>query len=139
MLNRKSDESEYYSHRTLGESCLATLQSQTHSPLAIRGIRLLRLLMRFSDDSFRNDALHYTAKSAYSMIRYVYDGSGELDQIEKLDSGLPHAGSDADSEQVAVETDRMPELFPPQTGFSNSFIFEDLLGFEAVSSVDVVR
>lgn len=95
--------------------------------------------MKFAEEPVAARNFLTTSESAYDILRYVFDGSTEdtLPRVLSLaDTPVPVI---AKEDRLDDGVDIVPELFPAQVGFSNEFVFQDLLGFESLARLSVVR
>lgn len=133
------EQSEHESLCSKGKTCLSILKNYQHSLLAIRGTRILRLLLRFAAHPIETRELIDTHRSAYDLVRYVYDGSLEDALAAKLDLADSSFHGIVSEDKLDAGIDIVPELFPAQVGFSNEFVFQDLLRFSSLARLSVVR
>lgn len=148
-MHRRIDEPEFDAHYELVDGCITMLQQYNSSVLAQRGVRLLHSLLRMCIS--RSPSSSFSGYDASRILRHAYQGSLDGDGMRLP----PGSGFELVSDQASHESplahishgisdlhydfDIFAELFPPQAGFSNAFLFEDLLGFDLVGSADVVH
>jgi hypothetical protein len=160
VFHREEHEPEYEEHRKLLETAINMLRMFENSTIALRGVRLLSTLLteraRMQADSTLEMYRKHTLENGnnengnkrvkFDVPRIFEQFIGEDSFTNSLrDSSRRQNGSEpaADSsglfmaqprlDDIQVSTpglEKFEELFPPQSGFSNSFLFEDLLNFD---------
>lgn len=140
LINRPTaEESERESCYALGERCILVLSRYQHSLLAARGVRLLRLLLKFAEEPVETRSFLAASESAYEVLRYIFDGSMEDPPPRILSLADVSAPDISNEDRLELSVDTVPELFPAQVGFSNEFVFQELLGFKSLARLSVVR
>lgn len=140
VFHRQSSEAEYKSHIDLVKECITMLQHFDNSMIAIRGAKLLSCLLaeipqpQYSiDDCDNEERRHQAHRRRIDMKRIarevikVKGPAGSADR-ESRSSSLGPAQSATDGGQAFTEDQAalFPDFFPPQAGFSNSFLFDEL-------------
>lgn len=95
--------------------------------------------MKFAADPVEARKFFSTNRSAYDFLRYAYDGSIEDSLAIKLGLADTSMQTVASEDKLDAGVNIVPELFPAQVGFSNEFVFQDLLGFPSLARLSVVR
>lgn len=140
VFNRQSSEVEYNSHKDLVEECINMLHHFDNSMIAIRGAKLLSCLLAEipqpqylignCDNEGRRHQAHGRRIDMKGIAREVIQVKGPAGSAhsESRSSSLGPTRSAADGNQAFTEDQGalFPDLFPPQAGFSNSFLFDDL-------------
>ena len=143
VFHRQSSEVEYNSHIDLVKECINMLQHFDNSMIAIRGAKLLSCLLGetpqqqdlindFGNEERRHRA-HGRRIDMKGIVREVINVKGPAGPAdsESRSSSLGPAQSATDGSQAFTEDQGalFPDLFPPQAGFSNSFLFDELFKF----------
>jgi hypothetical protein len=160
IFHRKPNEPEYDEHRKLVEGTISMLGKFEHSMISSRGIRLLSSLLAeqarlAADQTLENyrkrthDAMDQERaapkRQKFNVPKFVENFVGNdsftsslrgpgragdlpLDLSEPERSKTPAATQDGIPSDLGYET--FEQLFPPHTGISNNFLFEDLLNFD---------
>lgn len=109
MFHRPDSDAEHTTHKNLVLECIDQLRKFESSLIAVRGANLLSEILAERDGAYVNIGRPLQSMDTSRIVRSVLQ-----------------------SETAAVfprqEFETFAELFPPQTGFSNRFLFEDLLG-----------
>lgn len=142
-IHRHSHELELEVHRKLVQGCIDRLCEYHNSPLAERGVRLLGVLLLISDPTRETNTILQEPRPQFDVLKilaYAYRGPSNdtlhLDAF--LSPNCPDSARSGDDVGNEMRTDyhvytadlvenSVPELFPAQSGFSNAFIFEELL------------
>ena len=156
IFHRTKDEPELEDHRELAELTVTMLGKYENSMIADRGIRLIssllaenvRLQSEKGEKRSADNPLSTTNKRAkFDVPRFVeqFAGNDSFTQRLKQQPASCLTASDAENlDDRLVDTVMEPfeppdfsyeafaELFPPQTGISNAFLFQDLLNFDQV-------
>ncbi|EXJ91833.1 hypothetical protein A1O3_00383 [Capronia epimyces CBS 606.96] len=158
IFHRQGNEPEYDEHRKLVENTISMLGKFENSMIALRGIRLLSSLLaeqarlsadqtlenyrkrthgmaehgqpkrqkfnvpKFVESFVGNDSFTHSLRSANR------GGEASMDVREPSEARTPAAQDSAFTMDLGYET--FEQLFPPHTGISNNFLFEDLLNFD---------
>lgn len=160
FFHRREHEGEYAEHRKLLESTINMLRMFENSAIGIRGARLLSTLLTerakmhadstlemYKKHSLENGADDSNGKRVkFDVPKFVEQFIGESSFTGSLrdpakrqngsesvhdSSGLFMAQPRWEENQVSTPgLEKFEELFPPQLGMSNSFLFEDLLNFD---------
>jgi hypothetical protein len=109
IFHRPESDPELATHRGLVLECIEQLRKFESSVIAVRGANLLTEILAERDHA--SFSLGWPPQSI--------DTLQIANSISALDDTLSLPGLDSLS---------TAELFPPQTGFSNAFLFEHLLG-----------
>ncbi|KAK5102854.1 hypothetical protein LTS08_003656 [Lithohypha guttulata] len=142
-IHRHPHELELEVHRKLVHGCINRLREYHNSPLAERGIRLLGVLLLISDPTRATNTILQRTRLEFDISKILaYAYRGPSNDTVHLDAFLSpicpdsaRSGDNVDNEmrtQYHVDAadlveNSVPELFPAQSGFSNAFIFEELL------------
>ncbi|RMZ89903.1 hypothetical protein DV736_g2879, partial [Chaetothyriales sp. CBS 134916] len=160
IFHRKDDEPELAEHRSLVDTTITMLGKFENSMIGDRGVRLLSaFLMEHARMSANNTLVNYRRKEEenslpaqkrlkFNLPRFVNNFAANDSFTKSLKSALrgpdsptelfdPGTNSVSDGAMPSDGTplpplgyEKFEELFPPLTGISNSFLFEDLLDFE---------
>lgn len=160
IFHRKPDEPEYDEHRKLVDNTISMLGKFENSMIALRGIRLLSSLLaeqarltadqtlenyrkrtqdtagdrgqpkrqkfnvpKFVESFVGNDSFTNSLRSAHRGVE------PSMDLYEPTESAkTPGPQEPIITSDLGYET--FEQLFPPHTGISNNFLFEDLLNFD---------
>ncbi|KKY18444.1 putative c6 zinc finger domain containing protein [Phaeomoniella chlamydospora] len=142
VFHRSEIEPEYTVHKGLVEECINMLQQFNNSMIAIRGVKLLSCLL-----SEREQSSHHSTNTSNPPYKHF-----DISLITRFlasdpDNILPDTDTNSPDEEDTItippasnldtlfQEDQWPshqfdELFPPQAGFSNSFLFDDLFHFD---------
>lgn len=161
VLHRSESEAEFAEHRSLVEHTINMLGKFENSMIATRGVRLLSSLLaeqaRLAADQKLEDHRKRTQASGkaspskrpkFDVPKFVESFMGNETFTQTLNTRKtvqePNAvdGQSESQKQQPVSYDMndqpdfsyeaFSEFFPPQTGISNAFLFEDLLNFDVV-------
>lgn len=157
-FHRTKNEPEHDEHRKLVENTINMLSKFEYSMIALRGIRLLSSLLAEQARLCADQTLENYRKRTYDSVgergqkrqkfnvpKFVESfvgndsftnslrtanrgGEPSLDLYEPNDAHTPVAQEPFITSDLGYET--FEQLFPPQTGISNNFLFEDLLNFD---------
>lgn len=160
IFHRKTNEPEYEEHRKLVENTISMLGKFENSMIALRGIRLLSSLLaeqaRLTADQTLENYRKRTHESAgesgqpkrqkFNVPKFVESFVGNdsftnslrsanrgvepsMELYEPTDPKTPGPLQEPNiTSDLGYET--FEQLFPPHTGISNNFLFEDLLNFD---------
>ena len=160
-FHRCEHEPEFGEHRGLVENTITMLGKFENSMIASRGIRLLSSLLNEHARLVAHETLAEHKKRVrddqegaapkkpkFDVPRFVENFRGSESFTRSLgDPGkpiheidVPYQETGASKAGTPMEHTDLPdfsyetfaELFPPQTGISNAFLFEDLLNFDLV-------
>lgn len=142
-IHRHAHELELEVHRKLVQGCINRLCEYHNSPLAERGVRLLGVLLLISDPTREANTISQGPRLEFDVpkiLAYAYRGpSNDTVNLDAfLSPNCPDSARSGDDVSNEMRTDyhvdaadlvenSVPELFPAQSGFSNAFIFEELL------------
>ncbi|KIX07436.1 uncharacterized protein Z518_02089 [Rhinocladiella mackenziei CBS 650.93] len=118
LFHRPDSDSEFPTHKTLVTECIELLRKFDTSIVAVRGARLLNALIMERER---------VASSLIWPPRSI--------KTSGIFKSLATDGNESQSTDSEHELDSMSlaELFPPQAGFCNRFLFEELLNFDNTS------
>jgi hypothetical protein len=144
-MHRVEGDSLIILHRELVEECIRRLRRLQPSAIAVRGTHLLSVLLTEAKQTPRpTSASHKRGQPTDPEYRDRMKRS----RIEKLvgkpssnsrATGIGAHGAQAQDINVSVESvgtpghglepmeSRVPQMLPPQAGFSNEFLFNELL------------
>lgn len=160
IFHRRPNEPEFEEHRKLVDNTISMLGKFEHSMIAMRGIRLLSSLLAeqarlTADQTLENyrKRTHDTMtgdrgqpkRQKFNVPKFVENFVGNdsftnslrtanrgvepsLDLYEPTEAKTPGAQEPVITSDLGYET--FEQLFPPHTGISNNFLFEDLLNFD---------
>jgi hypothetical protein len=134
-------------HKVLVGECVGRLQKLRSSAIATRGAHLLSVLLaeveqmpRSASSASRKHRRSASTASATSRLKLLkirklagkpggrHDSTASGNNGRELQEGFSCTSSD---DQVLEELEtadvRVPEMLPPQAGFSNDFLFNELL------------
>lgn len=130
MFHRQSSsDPEYQIHRDLVVECIALLQKFDTSVVAVRGAGLLSALIDVREGYPSNSTWPPQTIKTTDIFRSLAVKTTAPIGLESIDTRSTTTDAmdmSAGNNNVAT----MPELFPPQAGFCNRFLFEDLLRFD---------
>lgn len=158
IFHRKEGEPELEEHRRLVETTINMLGKYDDSMIGLRGCRLLASLLAEQAKLCANNQLENMRKHAIEGVdqgaekRQKFDVPRFVEQFvggASFTSGLktngqapPPAQNEATTTSIDPVDDgtytyeRFEQLFPPQAGISNNFLFEDLLNFD-ISNAEI--
>ena len=129
-------------HRGLVEECIERLRRLQPSAIAVRGTRLLSVLLTEAKQAPRSPSasrkrglptdLDSIDRMKRSRIERLVGKSSRGTDVELHDVQAHNINVSAESvgdieqELESVEV-RLPQMLPPQAGFSNDFLFNELL------------
>ena len=160
IFHRKPNEHEFEEHRKLVENTITMLGKFENSMIGMRGIRLLSSLLAeqarlTADQTLENfrKRTHDTIsgergqpkRQKFNVPKFVENFVGNdsftnslrtahrgvepsMDLYEPDGSKTPGSQDPVITSDLGYET--FEQLFPPHTGISNNFLFEDLLNFD---------
>lgn len=158
IFHRKPNEPEYDEHRKLVENTIGMLGKFEDSMIALRGIRLLSSLLTEQARLAADQTLQDFRKRSYEMGEHAQPkrqkfnvpkfvesfvgndsfthslrsankgGEPSMDLYEPSEARTPAARELSFTSDLGYDT--FEQLFPPHTGISNTFLFEDLLNFD---------
>jgi hypothetical protein len=145
VMHRSEGDSLVEVHRELIEECIARLQRLFPSAVAVQGAHILSVLLAeakqvprptvitrkrgppansgFSDKRRRFKIMKLTSKSSDSGNATAND----LNEVHAQGERLLVEGDCHTEEELKTMESRIPEMLPPQAGFSNDFLFGELL------------
>ncbi|OAP61633.1 hypothetical protein AYL99_03836 [Fonsecaea erecta] len=160
IFHRRTNEPEYEEHRKLVENTITMLGKFENSMIAMRGIRLLSSLLaeqarltadqtlenyrKRTHDSMSGDR-GQPKRQKFNVPKFVESFVGNdsfthslrsanrgaepsMDLYEPTETKTPGIQEPVITSDLGYET--FEQLFPPHTGISNNFLFEDLLNFD---------
>ena len=165
IFHRKPNESEFEEHRKLVENTIFLLGKFENSMISMRGIRLLSSLLaeqaRLTADqtmeNYRKRAQDVMLgergqpkRQKFNVPKFVENFVGNdsftnslrtanrgvepsMDLYEPTESRTPGSQDPMITSDLGYET--FEQLFPPHTGISNNFLFEDLLNFDIQENI----
>ncbi|KAI1609303.1 hypothetical protein EDD36DRAFT_66452 [Exophiala viscosa] len=116
IFHRPESDAEYNSHKTLVTDCIDLLQTFDTSIVAVRGSSLLSALIADRDRLRSNLTWPPESIKTSDVFKSLMTGTNSPTGPEVQDEARP-----------------LPDLFPPQVGFCNRFLLEDLLSFNRSS------
>ena len=160
IFHRKPNEPESEEHRKLVDNTIVLLGRYENSMIAMRGIRLLSSLLaeqaRLTADqtleNYRkrthdtvNESRNQPKRRKFNVPKFVENFVGNdsftnslrtanrsvepsMELFEPTESRTPGSQDPFLTSDLGYET--FEQLFPPHTGISNTFLFEDLLNFD---------
>ena len=156
IFHRKDTEIEYEEHRKLVENTISLLGKFEGSMIGQRGVRLLSTLLteqaRLKADetleNFRKRSRDgeviggHAKRQKFDVPKFVESFVGSDTFTQSLRTQFrgrepatelfePDPGNVSERENTSADLgyETFEQLFPPQAGFSNTFLFEDLLNF----------
>jgi hypothetical protein len=159
-FHRQETESEFEEHRKLAETTMTMLGKFENSAIGQRGSKLLSSLLTEQARMHANSALDTYRKRTISGAdaeaapkRQKFDvpkfveafighdsftnclktsarGPESVTDSSEIKNATMPDGCPTESRIVTPEFEKFEQLFPPHTGISNSFLFEDLLNFD---------
>lgn len=152
IFYRYSDEAEYSVHRSLVADCIETLRTYEESTIAILGAKLLSTLLSARDrmdqplptskkrrrEPSTPSSVDYPTRSDTSrlldlsgVLRVLANNRGGQDVglLQPSDTRDSYADNAWDDNGSELTYKRFAEMLPSSAGFSNSFLFGDLLDF----------
>ena len=157
IFHRKDDEPELAEHRRLVDATINMLGKFENSMIGIRGVKLLSSLLTEQARMMANNTLATyrrqqqengeppQKRQKFDLPRFVENFAGNDSFTQSLKSAFrgpdpatelfepgtnPAAGQFDDMPILTPAYEKFEQLFPPQGGFSNQFLFEDLLNFD---------
>ncbi|KAJ9624335.1 hypothetical protein H2204_010891 [Knufia peltigerae] len=109
LFHRPKSDPVFDTHKELVTECIESLRKFGDSVIAIRGASLLAALLMESD---RVTCIWTWQPQAINVREIITSVGAEMDGASPFDDAQPQ---------------QLPELLPPQAGFCNRFIFEELL------------
>ena len=151
-MHRLPTDPDHALHRVLVQECIDYLQQHEISTIAIRGIRLLSLFVdeinKQLDTLAPNPLFAIDAKAGIRSkpaFTRMFTAAALADMITRLsdkynDDTAPLSTLAMNGQQASTAPYLDPsiyfsstaEMFPPQTGMSNSFVFLELLGYDQI-------
>ncbi|EXJ82173.1 hypothetical protein A1O1_08242 [Capronia coronata CBS 617.96] len=128
MFHRQSSsDPEYQTHRDLVLECIALLQKFDTSVVAVRGASLLSALINEREAQPPDLTWPPQNIKMTDIFKSLAVTTTATDGIQSIEpQSITAAAVDMDAQNL----NQIPELFPPQAGFCNRFLFEDLLNFD---------
>lgn len=120
--------------------CIQLLREQTNSTLASRGVCLLQILLDRSSENEETPSISpgevrdsvtargSRAANAVSMLDTIHSADlGKDNYNQSRESSFMEFGDQTTTQSLDDAENIFAELFPAQAGFSNVYLFEDLL------------
>lgn len=144
-MHHSEGDSSSSLHKGLVEECIERLRKLKSSAIAVQGIRLLSVLLveakrapRPTSTSHKRapplDLVSRDRRKKSKISKFVDNPSSNSRGTGTEPHSLPAqdvnatAGDAGDrDEELAPMESRVPQLLPPQAGFSNDFLFNELL------------
>ena len=145
VMHRSQEDSSIGPHTELVEECIGRMQRLQPSAIAVRGTRVLSVLLTESKQAPRPTSasgkrgpptdLESRARIKRLRISKLISKSSRESRAANIEPDGVHArgiyasfGSVGDpQEELESMEPRVPQMLPPQAGFSNDFIFNELL------------
>jgi hypothetical protein len=144
-MHRSEGDSSISLHKRLVEECIERLRKLRPSAIAIQGTRLLSALLteakqapRLASTSRKRapllDLASRNRRKKSKITKFVDNPSSNSGGTRTEPHSVPAQNFDATAEDAGDHEEgfelmgsRVPQILPPQAGFSNDFLFNELL------------
>jgi len=137
IFHRSEADAEFRIHRDLVTDCIELLRKFDNSMVAVRGANLLSSLLSDRERLLRSPSENINTSNIFRSLVVNKDVPATPSPGEHIPSSIQMPsldGSRPGVQDLDLTYDMLAELFPPQAGFCNRFLFENLLRFDRLNA-----